>query len=90
MTKTPQTTTCAVTCNADPSCECAKTSKKPLKYGAAFVGLCALCCAIPPALVGLGLMTLTTGTYLSFGLTVTLVVIGTLGVGYLLLKYRNR
>lgn len=100
MTNTSSSLGCSNICtpkgSADQTCGCskAKSSGKAniAKYGAGFITLCALCCAIPPALIALGLISITTGAYFSAGSTVALVVLGVLGLSYLLMQYvkRNR
>ena len=78
----------------DQTCDCspARRSGKvtTLKYLAGFISLCALCCAVPPALIALGLMSVTFGAYFSAGSTAALVVLGVLGLGSLLIQYLKR
>lgn len=80
--------------SSDPSCGCSgagKTQKaKALKFGAGFISLCAICCAVPAVLIALGLIGVTTGAYLSAGATVALIVIAVLGLGYLAMIYLKR
>ncbi|WP_298856942.1 hypothetical protein [uncultured Sulfitobacter sp.] len=85
------TGTCSPKGSSDPSCGCAGARKsqtvKTVKFGAGFFVLCALCCAVPPVLIALGFIGITTGAYLSAGSTVALIVSALLGLGYLLVNY---
>lgn len=95
MAKTTSNSDCNDICTprglADPSCGCAgtKPSGKPkrTKYVAGFITLCAICCAVPPALVAIGFTSLATGAYLSAGFAVALIVLAGLGLGYLSVQY---
>lgn len=95
MSETPSIIDCSVPCSpnrsVDPSCGCS-TAKNPrkdktAKYGARFVTLCAICCAVPPALIALGFISISTGAYLSAGSKVAFIVLVALGLGYLLIQY---
>ena len=81
------TGTCPPKGSSDPSCRGpgARPSRpaRAAKFGAGFVALCAICCAIPPALVGLGLIGITTGAYLSSSATLALIILALTGLGYL-------
>lgn len=98
MTNTSSNVGCSSICSpkgsVDPSCHCSKAKSprkaKAAKYGAGFITLCGLCCIVPPALVALGLMSITAGAYFSAGSTVVLVILGVLGLSYLLMQYIKR
>jgi hypothetical protein len=82
--------------SSDPFCGCSD-AKKPwramaAKYGAGIIALCAICCAVPPLLIALGLMGITSAAYFSAGLQVALIVSVMLGLGYLWIRYvkKNR
>lgn len=98
MTNTSSNVGCSDICklkgSVDQTCGCSKAKSsgkaKAAKYGAGFITLCALCCAVPPALIALGFMSITTGAYFSAGSTVALVVLGVLGLSYLLIQYVKR
>jgi hypothetical protein len=95
MTNGPSIADCSGTCSpkgsADPSCGCSGVRKfqtaKVLKAGVGFIALCAICCALPSALIALGFIGITTATYLSAGSTAALIVLALLGLGYLTMKY---
>lgn len=95
MTGTSSPTVCNATCSpkgsSDPTCGCAGAKKprkaKAAKYVTGFVALCAICCAVPAAFVGLGLISLATGAYLGNGLGAALITSAVLGLGYLLIQY---
>jgi len=98
MTNTSANVGCSDICSpkgsVDQTCNCSKSKSsgkaKAAKYGAGFITLCAFCCAVPPAFIALGLMSITTGAYFSAGSTVALVALGVLGLGYLLMHYVKR
>ncbi|MEO9821294.1 MAG: hypothetical protein ABJF79_13100 [Paracoccaceae bacterium] len=98
MTNTSAKIGCSDICSpkgtVDQTCSCSKTTSlgkaKAAKYGGGFIALCALCCAVPPAFIALGLMSVTTGAYFSAGSTVALVALGILGFSYLLMQYVKR
>ena len=98
MTNTSTDVGCGSFCkpmgSVDQTCSCSKAKSsgeaKAAKYAAGFITLCALCCAVPPAFIALGLMSITTGAYFSAGSTVALVVLGVLGLSYLLIRYVKR
>jgi hypothetical protein len=77
--------------HSDPSCSCSVTIKpkrtKVAKFGAGFLALCAICCAVPPALIALGFVGAIAGAYLSAGLTMALIVLTLLGLTYLSISY---
>jgi len=95
MTDTTSKVRCRKICtpkgSVDQNCDCSwpKSSRrsKAIKYGAGFITLCALCCAVPPALIALGFVSIATGAYIGAGATASLVVFGVLGLGYLLMHY---
>ena len=88
------TSTCSTKGSNDGSCGCSGVRKphaaKALKFGAGFVALCAICCAVPPALIAVGLIGITTGAYLSAGATVAFIVLALLGLGYLSMTYLKK
>lgn len=87
---TDRTDTCLPNGTSESSCGCTGVRKsqraKAVKFGAGFFTLCAICCAVPSALITFGLIGITTGTYLSAGSTVALIVLALLGLGYLLMN----
>lgn len=95
MTDASSIADCSGTCSpkgsSDPSCGCSGAGKfqtgKAVKFGAGFIVLCAFCCAVPPVLIALGLIGITTGAYLSAGSTGALIVSALLGLGYLVRNY---
>ncbi len=63
---------------------------KALKFGAGFIALCAICCAVPAALIALGIIGVAAGAYLSAGATVALIVLAVSGLGYLAMIYLKK
>ena len=98
MTNSSAKVSCSNICtpkgSAEQPCDCSQAKSsgkaKAAKYGAGFITLCALCCAVPSASIALGLMSITTAAYFSAGSTVALVALGVLGFGYLLVQYLKR
>lgn len=80
--------------SSELTCKCSMANRsgkaEAAKYGAGFITLCALCCAVPAASIALGFMSVATAAYFSAGATVALVAVGVLGSGYLLAQYLKR
>lgn len=93
MTPSDCTDTCTPKGADDPACGCAGGKWRPRAriagFGAGFVAICVLCCAVPPALIGLGLISVTTGAYFGMGATAALVLLAVVAVAYMVVRYRT-
>lgn len=98
MTDTSSNTRCGNTCApkgiATRSCDCS-SAKTPLgvksaKYGAGVLALCGLCCAVPPALIALGFVSIATAALLGTGMKVAIAALVVLGLGSLLAPYLSQ
>lgn len=81
MTRTPTAPNCKGTCSTPKT--------KVLRYGAGMITLCAVCCAVPPVLIALGVIGVATGAYLSLGLKTALGVAILLAIGWVVVLYRR-
>ena len=85
------TGTCSSNGSSDPSSNCAAVRKskgfRAVRLGAGFLTLCAICCVVPPVLIALGFLSISTAAYFSAGSTVALIVLAALGLGYLSVRY---
>lgn len=55
-----------------------------------FITLCAIACAIPPALAALGLVSVATGAYIGRGIEAAIIALIIIGLGYVLVQFMKK